>query len=214
MFGHHHHEHRRWRGDHACAGRDGHEDGPRGHRGFGGGGFGRGGWGREGFGRGGWGGGRGGPRGGRPFDQGDLRLLLLDLIAQKPRHGYELIKAIEEAMEGGYSPSPGVVYPTLTLLEETGLIASETQGAKKLYSLTDEGRTALDTEAEALKAAKGRMEEARRRFGPPPAAEIGRAMHNLGSALAVRLSRGPLSKEELRAVVDAIDAAARGVEQS
>ena len=212
MFGHHHHEPRRWRGDHACSGRDGHEDGPGGHRGFAGG-FGRGGFGPGARG-GGWGGGRGGPRGGRPFDQGDLRLLLLDLIAEKPRHGYELIKAIEEAMQGAYSPSPGVVYPTLTLLEETGLIASEAQGPKKLYSLTAEGRAALDAEAAALASAKGRMQAARDRFGPPPAAEIGRAMNNLGSALAVRLSRGALSKDELRAVVDAIDAAARGVEQS
>ena len=207
MFGHHHHSrsHDRFRGGHGCAGREGPEGlfswgqggGPRGFRG---GGFG--------------GGHRGGPRGGRPFDQGDLRLLLLDLIAEKPRHGYELIKAIEEAMQGAYSPSPGVVYPTLTLLEETGLIAAQTQGPKKLYSLTEEGRAALEAEAEALAAAKGRMQAARDRFGPPPAAEIGRAMHNLGSALAVRLSRGALSKTELRAVVDAIDAAARGVEQS
>lgn len=205
MFGHHHHSHDRSRSEQGCNGRGGHE----------GSGWGRGGWGRGGFGPGGFGGGhRGGTRGGRPFDQGDLRLLLLDLIGEKPRHGYELIKAIEEAMQGGYSPSPGVVYPTLTLLEETGLIASETQGAKKLYSLTDEGRQALETEAEALAAAKGRMQAARERFGPPPAAEIGRAMQNLGSSLALRLSRGALSKEELRAVVDAIDAAARGVEQS
>ena len=205
MFGDHQHHH-----DHRPSSRDERRCGPR--DGEGGRGFGRGPWSGGAWGRGG--GHRGGHRGGRPFDQGDLRLLLLDLIAEKPRHGYELIKAIEQAMDGHYSPSPGVVYPTLTLLEETGLIAAETQGAKKLYSLTSEGQAALDTEAEAVKAAKGRMQSARERFGPPPAAEIGRAMQNLGSALAVRLSKGPLSKEELRRVTDVIDTAARGVEES
>jgi DNA-binding PadR family transcriptional regulator len=202
MFGHHHHS-RHGRGEHRCA--------PRGGDPFGepGGGY------RGGFGRGGgWGGGPRGPRGARPLDQGDLRVILLDLIAEKPRHGYELIKAIEDAMDGHYAPSPGVVYPTLTLMEETGLIASETQGVKKLYSLTEDGRAHLAAEAEAVTAAKARMEEARRRFGPPPAAEIGRAMGNLANALRLRLSRGPLSEEELRRLVDAIDAAATGVERS
>lgn len=212
MFGHRHHSHPR---SHGCIGRDGEQ----GHSHWGRSGWGRGGFGPGGFGPGGFGGGfggghRGGPRGGRPFDQGDLRLLLLDLIAEKPRHGYELIKAIEEAMQGAYSPSPGVVYPTLTLLEETGLIVSEAQGPKKLYSLTDEGRQALETEAQALAAAKGRMEAARERMGPPPAAEIGRAMQNLGMALAGRLRGGPLPKETLQKVVDAIDAAAREIERS
>jgi DNA-binding PadR family transcriptional regulator len=203
MFGHAHHHPRHGRRHGLAYAAMGRED-------FGG----EGGFGRDGFGRGGWGGGRGGPRGGRPLDQGDLRHILLDLIAQKPRHGYELIKAIEEAMEGHYSPSPGVVYPTLTLLEETGLISAEVQGVKKLYSLTDEGRAHLEQERAAIDAAKARMEEARRRFGPRPSAEIGRAMHNLGAALSMRLRRGPLSQQELRAVVDAIDAAARGVERA
>ena len=64
--------------------------------------------------------GRGGRRGGRVLDHGDLRLLILRLLEEKPRHGYEIIKAIEEQVGGAYSPSPGVVYPTLTLLEELG----------------------------------------------------------------------------------------------
>lgn len=165
--------------------------------------------------------GRGGPDhrgfgGSKPrmFEQGDLRLVILRLLGDKPAHGYELIKAIEDAMEGGYSPSPGVIYPTLTLLEETGLVSAEAQGAKKLYTLTEEGRAHLDGESQAVAAAKARMDEARRRFGPRPAGEIARAMQNLGTALAVRMSRGPLSKEELRAVTDALDAAAQAVERS
>src|SRR6201997_5641839 len=89
------------------------------------------------------GGGHGG-RFGRFFDHGDLRYVLLGLIAERPRHGYELIKAIEEKFGGMYSPSPGVIYPTLTLLEELGYIRAEPGGGtKKLYSITDEGTNFL-----------------------------------------------------------------------
>ncbi len=198
MFGHHHHA--RWaRAAYACGPRGDDREGR---------GYGR--WGRRG---GGDGDGRG-PRGQRPFDQGDLRYLVLDLVAEKPRHGYELIKAIEDATDGAYAPSPGVIYPTLTLLEETGMVSSEAQGARKLYSVTDEGRAYLETEAASVTAAKARMEEARRRHGPPPAAEIRRAMGNLTAALQVRLARGALTEAQLRAVVDALDDAARGVERS
>src|SRR5215813_7941419 len=80
-----------------------------------------------------------GGRLGRVLDQGDLRYVLLHMIAEKPRHGYELIKAIEEKFGGTYSPSPGVIYPTLTLLEELGYAQPETAGGtRKLYSITVE----------------------------------------------------------------------------
>jgi DNA-binding PadR family transcriptional regulator len=76
--------------------------------------------------------------------QGDLKLLALALIAEQPRHGYELIKLIEEKTSGFYSPSPGVVYPTLTFLEEAGYVTAESEGAKKRYTITDEGRAYLE----------------------------------------------------------------------
>ena len=107
----------------------------------------------RGWGFGGEFGGRG--SGGRPLEQGDLRWLTLDLIAAQPRHGYEIIKAIADALNGHYTPSPGVIYPTLTLLEETGLIAGEAQGPKKLYRLTDEGRAEVDAHAADIRAAQG-----------------------------------------------------------
>src|ERR1700722_17324487 len=85
-------------------------------------------------------GGRGGG-GGRIFGPGDLRLMLLALIAEKPRHGYELIKEIEQKFGGTYSPSPGSIYPTLTLLEELEQVrASASEGARKLFEITDQGR--------------------------------------------------------------------------
>jgi DNA-binding PadR family transcriptional regulator len=97
------------------------------------------------FGRGSGGEGRGDWfRVGRMLAHGDLKLLALALIEEQPRHGYELIKLIEEKTSGCYSPSPGVVYPTLTFLEEAGYVTAESEGAKKRYSITEEGRAHLE----------------------------------------------------------------------
>jgi DNA-binding PadR family transcriptional regulator len=80
----------------------------------------------------------------RMLAQGDLRLIALALIAEQPRHGYEIIKLLEEKTAGWYAPSPGMVYPTLTYLEEAGHVTAQTEGAKKLYTITTEGRTYLE----------------------------------------------------------------------
>ena len=122
----------------------------------------------HGFGRGGRGGGRHGGwgegdegRGGRRrrvFDQGELRLVLLKLIADQPSHGYELIKAIETAAGGAYAPSPGVIYPTLTLLDELGYVtALQTDGGKTLYTITDEGQAFLDSNSQPVTGLFDRM---------------------------------------------------------
>ena len=208
MYGHHHHHGWGHAHRHGCGpgSRDGWERG--GARGGWGGRWARGGA-EGGFGRGSERGGRG-----RPFEPGDLRFLVLQLVGEQPRHGYEIIKAIEEALGGAYSPSPGVIYPTLTLLEETGLVTSEAQGAKKLYSLTDDGRRFLETEAAGAAAARERFEDARRRFGAGPAPEIVRAMSNLRHAMQVRLDKGPLPPEALAAITAALDRAAGEVERS
>src|ERR1051326_2652252 len=100
------------------------------------------------FGGPGWGGrhGMGGGetmRAGRMLAQGDLQLIALALIAEQPRHGYEIIKVLEEKTSDWYSPSPGIVYPTLTYLEEVGYVTSQSEGAKKLYTITEEGRAHL-----------------------------------------------------------------------
>ena len=87
-----------------------------------------------------WGGFGGNFRIGRMLASGDLRLVALYLIEQQPRHGYDLIKAIEEHSHGFYSPSPGIVYPALTYLEEAGYVTSAAEGNKKLYTITEEGR--------------------------------------------------------------------------
>jgi DNA-binding PadR family transcriptional regulator len=159
---------------------------------------------------------RGGRSGlGRFFAHGDLRLVILHLIAEKPRHGYEIIKAIEEHVGGAYSPSPGVTYPTLTLLEELGHVTVSTgDGAKKLHTITPEGQAYLDAHRPALDALLARMEEASRVHGGGPAPQILRATENLKLALRMRLSRGPLSEEQVNAVAAAIDGAATSVERT
>ena len=157
--------------------------------------------------------GRGGGLG-RFFAHGDLRLVILHLIAEKPRHGYEIIKEIEEQVAGAYSPSPGVIYPTLTHLEELGYVTVSTgDGAKKLHEITAEGRAFLDANRRAVDALLARMVETNRAHGGGTAPQILRAMENLSLALRLRLSRGPLSEEQINAVAAAIDAAATGVER-
>lgn len=123
-----HRGHRRERTEEQCAGRR--FGGHKGGRGMGGRGFGRGGDDMS--------------RAGRMLAQGDIRLIALALIAEQPRHGYEIIKVLEEKTSGWYSPSPGMVYPTLTYLEEAGHVTAQADGAKKLFTITDEGRAYLE----------------------------------------------------------------------
>ena len=155
---------------------------------------------------------RGGRRMTRIFDQGDLRFVILKLISEKESHGYDIIKAIEEKVGGAYSPSPGVVYPTLSLLEEMGYITARTaDGGKKLYTVTEEGRAALETNKAAVDGIFERMEDLHERYdGPAP--RISRAMENLGAAIRTRMGSGPVSPEQLNTIVDAIDQAAKAVE--
>jgi DNA-binding PadR family transcriptional regulator len=114
------------------------------------------------FGGPGWGGrhGMGGGdamRAGRMLAQGDLQLIALALIAEQPRHGYEIIKLLEEKTSDWYSPSPGIVYPTLTYLEEVGYVTSQSEGAKRLYTITAEGRAHLKANRDRADALLDRL---------------------------------------------------------
>ena len=158
---------------------------------------------------------RGGGRSrlGRFFEHGDLRQVILQLIAEKPRHGYDVIKAIEDMAGGAYTPSPGVVYPTLTLLEEVGHITVTTgDGPRKLHTITREGQAHLDANRRAVDVIFAKIAEAGAVGGPAP--QIMRAMGNLKMALRLRLSRDRPDEATLRAITAAIDAAAVAVEQS
>jgi DNA-binding PadR family transcriptional regulator len=107
-------------------------------------------------------GGRGGMdpddmRAGRMLAQGDLRLIALALIAEEPRHGYEIIKLVEEKTADWYSPSPGIVYPTLTYLEEAGYVTASTEGSKRLYTITEEGRAYLKANRDLVDVVLARL---------------------------------------------------------
>ena len=184
-FGFHHHKHERF-GRHGFGGHHGHH-------------------GRH-MGRGG--------RFGRFFDHGDLKLVILRMIADQPRHGYELIKAVEEQAGGAYSPSPGVVYPTLTWLEEMGFVtAADAAGGRKLYTITAEGEAHLRANEGQTAGLFQRMAEAAAAstaFSP----QILRARENLRTALKLKTTGGALSKAQIESICDALDAAAAAVEQA
>ncbi len=150
---------------------------------------------------------------GRFFEHGDLRLVLLALIAEKPAHGYELIKAIEEKAGGAYSPSPGVIYPTLTLLDEQGFVTvSTTEGSKKLHTITPEGTAFLEANRGTVDAIFARMGEAGGgRHGLRP--QVLRAMGNLKLALRLRLSRGAVNEAEAARIAAILDGAAAEIEK-
>jgi len=156
-----------------------------------------------------------GRRGGRAFDYGELRLLMLAMIGEQPRHGYELMRAIEDRMGGSYSPSPGVIYPTLSWLEDMGYaqVTVEESGRKR-YLVTAEGKAFLKVNRTALDDLLARIGStgASLRDGVP--APVTRGMENLKLALRLRLRRGPLEQATAEAIAAALDAAAQAVERS
>lgn len=162
-------------------------------------------------------GGRGGGAGGRVFGHGGLRFVLLQLIADKPAHGYELIKAIEDRLGGSYAPSPGVVYPTLTLLEEMGYLSVEAGdgSGRKRYSITASGQEFLAANREMADAMMARMsggvDGAGPRGGRPP--QVTRAIENLKLAMRMRLSGTPLTEQQAHDFAAVLDSAAQQIDK-
>ena len=154
---------------------------------------------------------RGGRR--RMFAGDELRLVLLKLIEEAPRHGYDLIREIEERTGGAYAPSPGVVYPTLTLLADMDLIAEQAgDGAKKMFEITVAGQTLLTEREEEVTALMERLAQlgslrARTSGGP-----VRRAMGNLRNVLQQRLG-GEVPQDTLHAITAIIDEAAQKIER-
>ncbi|MGC6329356.1 PadR family transcriptional regulator [Rhizorhabdus sp. FW153] len=166
----------------------------------------------------GFGGGFGGHGGGRGrrrvFDGAELRLVLLALIGEQPRHGYDLIKAIEERTGGGYAPSPGVIYPTLTMLEDMGQIAEQAaEGAKRLFAITEAGKIEIGEQAELIEALFARLDGLNEdASGGEGRAPVKRAMVNLAMVLRERMGRR--DRDDLGHDIAAIlDEAARKIER-
>jgi len=163
------------------------------------------------------GGGRGGRGGGgrrRLFDNETLRLILLKLLADEARHGYDLIRAIEALSGEAYAPSPGVVYPTLTLLADMDFIAEQPgEGSRKRFAITDAGRAHVAERQAALDLALERLaslaQKAQRMDGGP----VRRAMHNLRFALQNRLEKEGADEQTLLDVAALIDEAAHKIER-
>ena len=162
-------------------------------------------------------GGRGrrrGRRGRRMFESGELRLVLLKLISEQPRHGYDLIRAIEELTGGEYAPSPGVGYPTLTLLQDMGLIEEAAgEGPRKPFQITEEGRAHLEENAgdadDLMDRLKGLAPTEDATAGPA----IGRAVKNLMTALSHRVRHDGLTEDVLHEIAGILDEAAQKIEQ-
>jgi len=153
-------------------------------------------------------------RGRRMFDGGELRLVLLRMIADEPRHGYELIKAVEGLTGGAYVPSPGVVYPALSMLAEMGLIGErESEGAKKRFAVTDEGLRHLHENREVVAALMKRLTELGAQSERTDGGPIRRSMRNLRMALQNRLAGGEIADDTLHDVAALIDEVAQKIER-
>lgn len=156
----------------------------------------------------------GGRRLGRLLEHGDLRFVILALLQDKPSHGYELIRALEERTGGAYRPSPGVIYPTLSLLEDEGF-ARQTgeEGGRKAYEITETGREALERNKPAVEAVFARLDDAAR-ASPRSSPRVERAMQNLHVALKLRLQGERPTDAQIDAITAALDEAAAKIERA
>ncbi len=148
------------------------------------------------------------------FDGDALQLLLLRLIADEPRHGYDLIRAIETRTGGAYAPSPGVVYPTLTLLSDMGLTEErQTDGPRKIFAVTGEGTAHLEAHAEEVAAILARLDELGAAESGSDAVPLRRSLANLMAVLENRSAEEGFNSAKVREAVELIDEVARRIEQ-
>lgn len=151
---------------------------------------------------------------GRLFAHGNLHLAALYLIAEKPRHGYEIIKVIADMVGGVYSPSPGTIYPALSMLEDQGYVTVEaSEGARKLYAITAAGKTYLQENQAEVDALLARIKAAAQLRAAAPPATILRAMANLKLALQLRLAQDEPTPEQIRAIAGILDQAVGEIEK-
>lgn len=164
--------------------------------------------------------GRGGPRGGRHgrgrmgrmFDQGDLKYVILQLLDEKPRHGYDVIKELEARSKGAYSPSPGTVYPTLTLLEEMGYAKATETGGKKVYEITPEGKAYLAENMGTVDAIFERITAAVEPFFSPAMGEVRDAMRHLARSSLGTAMKHADNTEVLAKIAEILKTAATGID--
>ena len=174
-------------------------------------------WGFEGFGADFFWGGKGGHRGrpfrGRFFEQGDLKYVILRLLEEKPRHGYDIIKDLEERFGGNYAPSPGTVYPTLTMLEDLGFArAREEEGGKKIYEITDEGRKHLAEHSTTVDDIFERISKFVSDFLDAPMMQVNHAFRDVSRATYGKASANVGDKELLDRIKAILEKAAAEID--
>ncbi len=149
---------------------------------------------------------------GRMFDQGDLKYVILQLLDEKPRHGYDIIKALEERSHGAYSPSPGTVYPTLTMLEEMGYARATEDGGKKVYEITPEGKQYLEENSSTVESIFERISEAVEPFFSAPMGEVRSAMRHLARSSLGTAMKYAEKKEVLERIAEVLNRAAAEID--
>lgn len=151
----------------------------------------------------------------RLLDATEVRLLILSILKTRPAHGYEIIKAIEELSQGEYTPSPSLIYPNLTLLEEMGYVIAHTEESnKKSHQLTDSGKAFLQQQQAQLQSVISRMQSLAVLANNRSLPEVQRAIHNMRTALNTRLADQHISQQALHAIIDVLDEAAKKIERS
>ena len=151
----------------------------------------------------------GGRRGTRMFDSGALRLIVLGLIAEEPRHGYDIIRRLRARFQGSYSPSPGSIYPILQQLSEAGLVTSTSHGPRRRFAITEAGKGWLADQSAELEAIKAQLDEAAAPIGEQA---IGEAIRELRGALFTKIRRGALDAKQAGRLRDVLERARREIE--
>ena len=162
-----------------------------------------------------------GPRGkhhrgrmGRMFEQGDLKYVILRLLEEKPRHGYEIIKELEDRFGGAYSPSPGTVYPTLTMLEDLGYAkATQDEGGRKVYEITPEGAAYLKEHSATVDSIFERIARFMEGFLDTPMMEVNSAFRRVARATYAPASKHVNDRAKLQRIKDILERAAGELEQ-
>ena len=148
----------------------------------------------------------------RPFRRGDLKYVILGLVADKPRHGYEVIRILEERSHGFYAPSPGAVYPTLQFLEESGYVNSSEHDGKKIYAITEEGRLFLDERKDFAEGIRKHMSDL---WGPRDKGELRETVaefRRLGRLVSHRYRGRRVEPQKMRRIRDVISRACKEIE--
>lgn len=156
----------------------------------------------------------GGGRRPRFFGHGDLRLVILDILTRNASHGYELIKAIENMTQGNYTPSPGVIYPTLDYLQDqTYITITEDENGRKRIAITVAGQQWLDENQEQLAQIQARIKARSVGFQLRKNPQMKRALDNFKAVLDLKVNQGELSDAQLKQIIGVIDRAALEISQ-